>query len=101
MLEESVTQSPALVRTLDDPRNVRHHERSVTGKRHDTEPRLECGKGVVGDLRLGRRDDGEQCALPRVRFSQQPHVGDYLEDEFDGTLLALLARLPLARSLVC
>ena len=67
---------------------------------HDAQVGLERGEGIVGDLGPGRRDHREQRALAGVGLAHQAHVGDELEHQLDLPLLALLARLPLARRLV-
>jgi hypothetical protein len=72
----------------------------MTGQRHDAEIGLEGGERVVGDLGPGRGNDRQQRALAGVRLTNQAHVGDELEDQLDFPVLALLARLPFAGSLM-
>src|SRR5204862_2118779 len=57
-------------------------------------------EGIVGDLRTGRRYNGEQRRLPRVRLADEPNIGDQLELHFNRAGFALFARLPLAWRLV-
>ena len=60
-----------------------------------TTPRcgIERGERVVGDLRLGRRDGGDQGGLAGVGEAHQGHVGHELELHVEPALLALLALL--------
>ena len=68
--------------------------KSVSSSRlHDAEVRLERGERVVGDLRLGRRDDADQRALADVGEADERDVGHQLELELEPALLAVLALL--------
>ena len=60
---------------------------------HDAEVRLERRERVVGDLRLGRRDDADQRALADVREADEGDVGHQLQLELEPALLAVLALL--------
>ena len=54
---------------------------------------LEGGERVVGDLRLGGRDGGDEGGLPDAREPDQGDVGEQLELEAQPALLAHLALL--------
>ena len=60
---------------------------------HHAQVRHQGGERVVGDLRLGRRDDRDQRRLAGRREADQPDVGDALELEDDVELLAGLTEL--------
>ena len=61
------------------------------------EVRLERRERVVGDLRVGRRQRGEQGRLAGVRQADEPDVGDQPELEAEPALLARLALLGVLR----
>src|SRR5687768_13835557 len=63
---------------------------------NDTEVGRQGGKGIVGDLGARRREHREQCGLPRVRLTDQTDIGNELEHQLEGAMLALLPRLPFA-----
>ena len=100
VLQELEAQALPDVGPRDDSRNVGHDEGARVRQADHAELRLEGRERIVGDFRPGGRDHGEQRALARVGFAQEAHVGDQLEDELELALLAVLARLPLARALV-
>lgn len=84
---------------FDEAGQVGEHELPVAGG-HDAEVRVLRGERVRGDLRRGPRHPRQERRLARVREPDQPGVGDHLEFERDPALLALLARLELARRAV-
>ena len=53
--------------------------------------------GIVGDLRLGRRDARDERRLAGVGKADEPDVGEQLQLQPKLSLLARLARLRLAR----
>ena len=59
----------------------------------DAEVRLERRERVVGDLRLGRRDDADQRALADVGEADEGDVGHQLHLQLQPALLAVLALL--------
>ena len=64
---------------------------------HDAEIRRQRGEGVVGDLRAGGRDAGDERRLAGVREADEADVGEQLQLEPQILLLARFARLHLAR----
>ncbi len=72
MAQEACAQAAALVRPLDDTRNVGHDERLVVTHLDDTQVGFERREGVVGDLGLGSRDDREQRDLPALGNPTSP-----------------------------
>ena len=66
----------------------------------DAEVRLERRERVIGDLRAGRREGGEQRRLAGVREADEADVGDEAELEAEPALLARLAVLGVLRRLV-
>ena len=73
MAEESISQSGALMRALDQPGNVGEHEFAAL-RAHDSELRMQGGEGIAGDLRLGRADDGEERRLAGIWQSDEAGV---------------------------
>src|SRR5262249_13099494 len=76
------------------------HERPVVVELDDAEIRLERGERVVGDLRAGRGDAGNQCGLAGVGKSDEADVGEQLQLETEAALFAGAAGLVLGRGLV-
>ena len=60
-------EAPALGGTLNQPRNIRHHEATVLAHIDHTEVRIQGGEGVVRDLRARVRNRGDQGRFTRVR----------------------------------
>ena len=87
----------ALAGALDQAGDVGDHELGVVVDAHDAEVRLERRERVVGDLRLGGRDDADQRALADVGEPDERDVGDQLQLELEPALLAVLALLGEAR----
>ena len=90
MAEEAVAEPRALVRPRDQARDVGEDE-FAPGDAHDAEPGMERREGIVGDLRLRRRDGGEEGRLARVGQADEARIGDELQAQPDPALLALLA----------
>ena len=82
MAEEAVAEADALVRAFDQARNVRQHEFAAVGVDH-AELRMQRGEGIVGDLRLGGADGGEEGRLAGIGQADQPGIGDQLEPQPD------------------
>ena len=61
---------------------------------------MERGEGIVGDLRLRRRDGREEGRLARVGQADEARIGDQLEAQDEPALLALLAGIGPARGAV-
>ena len=97
--EEAVAEAGALVRALDQARDVGEHEFAL-GRPHDAEARLERRERIVGDLRLRRADGGEKGRLAGIRQADEPGIGDELQPQPEPALLALEARIGAARGAV-
>ena len=91
--EELVPEPTALARPLDQPGDVGDDELVVVVEAHHAEVGLERRERVVGDLRLGRRDDADQRALADVREPDQGDVGHQPDLQLEPALLAVLALL--------
>ena len=61
---------------------------------------MQCGERIVGDLRLGRADRGEEGRFAGIGQADQAGIGDQFQTQADGALLAGLARIGAARRLV-
>ncbi len=98
--EELVAESVPGVRALDQPGQVGDDERPRVAHVGDAELRLERGERIGCDFRMRGAHAAQQRRLSRVRQPDQADVGDQLELQVGGPLLAGLALLPLARRAV-
>ena len=97
--EEARAQPRPLVGALDQPRDIGQHE--VARRRaHHAEVGVERREGVVGDLGLGRAHGRQEGGLAGIGETDDAGVGDQLEPEPDGHLLARLAGVGAARRLI-
>ena len=99
MAEETIAQPDALMRALDQAGKVGEHESATVDLDH-AELRMQRGEGIIGDLRLGRAHDRQERGLARIGQSDDAGVGDQLEPQPDGELLAGLAGIGAARRAV-
>ena len=100
MPQEADAEPRALGGTLDETRDVGHHERAVLAAVDDTEVRVQRGEGVVRDLRARRGHRADERRLAGVRQAEQTHIGDHLELELEQPLLAGQPGPELARRAV-
>jgi len=91
--EELMAQPLPVACPLDQPRNVGQHHLEPIIHPHHAEVRLEGREGIVGDLRLGRRDAADERRFPDVREADDGNVGHQLELEPEPPLFAVLALL--------
>ena len=101
MAKESRTDTLTLVCTLDNTRNVCHNKRVTVTHLDNTEIWLESCEGVVCNLRFCSRNNREQSTLTCIREAHKTYISKHLELEDKCTLIALLTRLCIARSLIC
>ena len=87
MAEKAVAEPVALVRALDQARDVGEDEFASVDPHH-AEAGMERGEGIVGDLRLGGGDGGEEGRLAGIGQADQAGIGDQLEPQPDRLLLA-------------
>ena len=85
--EELVPEPDALARALDQPGDVGNYELPPVGRLHRPEHRRERREGVLGDLRAGVRDPGQERRLSRVGKTDERGVGEKLEAQLDLPLL--------------
>ncbi len=97
--EEAVAQAHALMRALDQAGQIGEHEFALVHA-HDAELRMQRGERIVGDLRLGRAHRGEKRRLAGIGQADETGIGDQLQPQADGALLAGLAGIGLARRAV-
>ena len=100
VLEEPDPEAVPLVRALDEAGHVRRDERPEALPRDDAEVRDERRERVVGDLRAGGRDRGDEGRLARVRQADEGHVREELQLEGELELDALAARVGAPRRAV-
>ena len=61
---------------------------------------MQRGEGIVGDLRFGGADDGEEGRLAGIGQADQAGIRDQLQPQPDPALFALLAGIGVARRAV-
>ena len=96
--EEVVAEPGAAARALDQPGDVGEDELAVV-RLERAEHGLERRERVGRDLRLRARHAREQRRLAGVRQADEPDVGEQLEVQLDGALLARQAALGEPRRL--
>ena len=85
MAEEAVAEAVALVRAFDQAGNVGEHEIAVVDLHH-AEAGMQRRERIIGDLRLGGGDGGEQRRFAGVGQADEADVGDQLQPQHDGAL---------------
>ena len=100
MAQETGSKATALVSALDNTGDVGHNERLMVAHLNDTQIRFECGKGVVGNLRLCGRDNRQERTLTSIGEAHKTYIGQHLKLQDEGTLIAILTGLCIARSLI-
>ena len=83
MAEETVAQSHPFVRALDQAGQVGEHEFALVDAHH-AELRMQRGERIIGDLRLGRADRGEESGLAGIGQADQAGVGNQFQPQADG-----------------
>ena len=96
--QEVVAETGALRGALDQPGDVGDDQLAVVGL-DGAEDRLERRERVVGDLRLGAGEAGDERGLAGVGHADQADVGEELEPQLDGPLLPGQPALGQARRL--
>ena len=76
--QEPMAEALAPMGALDQSGDVGHHE-PLLARLRDAEVGRQGRERVVGDLRCGRRQPGQERGLPCVRQAHQTHVGDRAE----------------------
>ena len=80
MAEEPVAEAVTLMRALDQAGNVGEHKIAPVDP-DDAETRMEGGERIIGDLRLGGRNRGEEGRFAGVRQTDEACVGDQLQPQ--------------------
>src|SRR5262249_38349137 len=84
-------------RSLDEAGDVGEDEAAAVAEADHAEVRRERRERVVGNFRAGPRGRGQERGLPRVGEADDARVGQELQLEAHGALLARRARLGGAR----
>ena len=100
MAEEAVAEAGAFMRALDQARECRRARTRAPSTADHAELRVQRREGVVGDLRPGGAHRREKGRLPGVGQPDDAGIGDQLEAQPDGALLARLAGIGVARRAV-
>ena len=98
--QELVAEAGAGVRPFDEARNVGHHELPVAIDVDDAEVGVLGGEGIVGDLRAGARQAGEERAFAGVGLADQADVGDDFQLQEQLAAFAFAAGRGIARGAV-
>ncbi len=93
-----MAEAGAVAGPLDQAGDVGDHQLALVGLEH-AEHRRERREGVVGDLRRGSRETGQQRGLARVGKAHEPDVGEQTQLQRQPSLLARQAPLPEAGGL--
>ena len=96
--KRSPMPAPSL-RAFDQAGNVGQHEVALVDA-DDAEIGMERGEGIVGDLRLGGRDGGEEGRLAGIGQADEAGIGDQLQPQPDPLSCAVQAGIGVARRLV-
>jgi hypothetical protein len=99
MAEEAVAEPLALMSAFDQAGNIGQHEVALADG-DDAEIGVERGEGVVGDLRLGGGDGGEEGRLAGIGQADEAGIGDQLQPQPDPLLGAEQAGIGATRRLV-
>ena len=85
--------------TLDQAGNVGEHEFAAL-RTHDAELRMQRRERIIGDLRLGRADDGEEGRFAGSGQADEAGIRNQFQPQPDPALLAFLAGIGVARRAV-
>ena len=92
-----MAKTTALTCTLDQARDIGHHEFGIGINAHYTEIGFQGSEGIVGNLGLGSRHHTDQRALTNIGKSHEGHVGHELHFQSEPTFLTVLTLLSKAR----
>ena len=95
MAREEVTEPGPFGGAFDQARDVGEHEALFRTHAHDAEMRMQRREGIVRNLRTGVRDGRDEGGLPGVRKTEEAHVGEDLQFEFERAVLPGFARRAL------
>src|SRR5690554_57377 len=100
VLEKSCAQTRTFGRTGNDTGDVGNDETAHLAHVHHTQVGHHGGEGVVRHLGLGGRYSADESALAGIGQTQQPHVRQHLELQFQVAQFTQAALGGLARSTV-
>src|SRR5882757_1826762 len=75
MAQKPVAEAGAFVGALDQTRNIRQHEFTAV-RIHDAKLGMQRGEGIIGNLRFGRADHGEEGRFAGIGQADESGVGD-------------------------
>ena len=97
MAEEAVAKPDAFMRAFDEARNIGNDELApVDGG--NAKVGVKRRERIVGDLRPRGGDAGEKRRFAGIRQADKSGIGDQLQPQPDGALLAFLAGIGAARA---
>ena len=94
--QEQVAQARPIGSTLDQPRQVGHHEALLRPHPHDTQVGVQGGERVVRNARARIRDGSDQCGFASIGHPQQAHIGQNLQLQLEVALFTWPTRCFLA-----
>ena len=100
MAKEPQTEAFTFTRALYDTRDIGHTERPTVTVRDNTELRRQRGKRIVCYLRLGGRNDTQECRFARIREAYETHIRQHFELHDDRSFLCRFTGLRIARRLI-
>ncbi len=99
MAEKAVADARALMRALDQARDVGQHEIDARHL-HNAKIGMERRKRVIGDLGLGGADSSEKRGFARIRQPDDARIRDEFQPQPNGHFHARLAGIHPARRAV-
>ena len=93
MAQEVMAQADALAGPFDQAGDVGADEAGPLAHRYHAQRGHQSGEVVVGDLRLGRADGGDEGGLAHIGETDQAHIGDELQLQRDLDVLTGHTRL--------
>ena len=100
MAQKAQAKAFTLRSTLDDTRDISHHERPIITIAYNAQGGFHRGKRIVCNLRTCIRQGGHQRGLSGIGEAYKTHISQELQFEDDGHLLHRLTRLCITGSLV-
>ena len=100
MAEETESEAFAFTGALNNAGDIGHDETLMVVIADDTQGRLQRCEGIVGDLRTGTGEGGEERRLTGIGKADETDICQKFQLEDDRHLLHGLSRLCIARCLV-
>ena len=83
MAEKAGTEAGSFAGAFDQPRQIGHDEFGVVVEAHDAKLRMQCRKGVIGDLGAGMRHAGQQGRFAGIGQPDEAGIRDQFQAQPD------------------